>query len=294
MLTTIASVLWGSAFVATDVGLTYTNPYTLVFMRFLLASAVIALLTVGFDKWLRVTSELRKASVWLLGLVDALGFLLQYIGQSLTNTADATLLANLAPALVPLVAWILVKESISKAQATAGALGVSGLVLIAAPSFSFRGTSAVGDLFLFGASASYALFIVLSKRLNAVSAGSAFAVIVAITVFLAAAALLFGNLNPLNLVLGLPGWYSSLYMGVVCTVIPMALYLRGLRSISSSESGTLLLLEVLSGLILAVFMLDEVPTQYELAASTAIVWALAMGVVFNRRKHANIPMLREH
>jgi len=89
--------------VAANIGLEYTNPYTLVFIRFLLASAVIALLAVGFNRKFGITRELRRTSVWMLGMIDAVGFLLQYIGQSLTNAPDATLLANLAPVLVPLV-----------------------------------------------------------------------------------------------------------------------------------------------------------------------------------------------
>jgi drug/metabolite transporter (DMT)-like permease len=278
--TAFASVLWGTVFVAADIGLEYTNPYTLVFMRFLLASVVIAILAIGLDKRLGISRELRKGSIWLLGMIDAVGFLFQYVGQSLTNAPDATLLANLAPILVPLVGWILVKESISKIQATAGAFGLSGLLFIATPNLRFEISSLPGDLLLLGASLSFALFIVLSKRVKAVNAGSALAVIVAVTIFLTPAALMLGRLNPLNITLGMAGWSSALYMGVVCTVIPMVLYLRGLRSISSSESGTLLLLEVLSGLILAVFVLGQVPTQYEIAAGAAIISALAMGIIF--------------
>jgi drug/metabolite transporter (DMT)-like permease len=128
------------------------------------------------------------------------------------------------------------------------------------------------------------LFIVLSKHVKAVSTGSALAVIVAVTVFLAPAALTLGRLNPFNFTLGEAGWSSAFYMGVVCTLIPMVFYLRGLRSISSSESGTLLLLEVLSGLILAILVLREVPTKYEIAASAAIVSALAMGILFTSKE----------
>jgi drug/metabolite transporter (DMT)-like permease len=281
--TALASVLWGTVFVASDIGLEYTNPYTLVFMRFLLASGVIAMIAVGFDKRLRIGRELRKGSIWLLGMIDAAGFLLQYVGQSLTNAPDATLLANLAPVLVPLVGWILVKESISKIQATAGAFGLSGLLFIATPNLRFQVSSLPGDLLLLGASLSFALFIVLSKRVKAVSAGSALAVIVAVTVFLTPAALTLGRLNPFNFTLGMAGWSSALYMGAMCTVTPMVFYLRGLRSISASESGTLLLLEVLSGLILAVFVLGQVPTQYEIAAGAAIISALAMSIIFKQK-----------
>jgi drug/metabolite transporter (DMT)-like permease len=280
--TAFASVLWGTVFVAADIGLEYANPYTLVFMRFLLASVVIVFLAVAFDKRLGIGRELTKGSIRLLGMIDAVGFLFQYVGQSLTNAPDATLLANLAPVLVPLVSWILIKESISKIQATAGAFGLSGLLFIATPNLHFEVSSLPGDLLLLGASLSFAFFIVLSKRVEAVNAGSALAVILAVTIFLTPAALMLGRLNPFNLTLGMPGWFSALYMGVVCTVIPMVLYLRGLRSISSSESGTLLLLEVLSGLILAVFLLRQIPTQYEMAAGAAIVSALAMGIVFKK------------
>ena len=267
-------------FVAADVGLQYTNAYTLVFIRFLLATAFVGVLVVFFDGRLGVTRELRRRSIWFLGGIDAVGFLLQYLGQSLTNASDATLLANLAPVLVPLVAWRLSKEPLSKIHGILMMLGLSGLVLMASPNTSFKGGSVEGDMFLFGASASFAFFIVLSKRLKAVSTGSALAVIVTITLFLAPAALLLGKPNPLSLSIVLNGWYSSIYMGIACTVIPMALYLRGLRSISSSESGTLLLLEALSGLTLAVSLLGQVPTGNELVASATIVAALTIGVVF--------------
>jgi len=279
LLTALASVLWGTVFVAANIGLEYTNPYTLVFMRFLLASGVIVVLTIGFERKLRMRTELRKAPVWLLGVIDAVGFLLQYLGQSLTNAADAALLANLAPVLVPLVAWNLTKESVSKTQAFACAIGLSGLFMIAAPNFTLRTVGVTGDLLLLGSSACYALFIVLSKRFNTASAGSALAVIIAITVFLTPAALILGGLSSLNLNLGQAALYSSLYMGIGCTVVPMVLYLRGLRSISSSESGTLLLLEVLSGLVLTVLILGEVPTLYELSAGVMISAALALSVL---------------
>jgi len=277
-LTASASALWGTVFVAADLGLRYTNPYVLVFLRFLFASAIIGLVAGLFDRRLGISGELRRSSTWLLGFIDSLGFLLQYAGQSLTNASDATLLANLAPILVPLVAWKLSKEHISKIQAIAMVAGLSGLTLMASSTAGSEAGSVIGDLLLFGASASFALFIVMSKRLNAVTTGSALAVIVAITVFLAPAALILGRLNPFTLAVGLDGWYSSLYMAVACTVIPMVLYLQGLGSMSSTRSGTLLLLEVLSGLILTISLLGQIPTWPQLIAGTTIVAALAMGV----------------
>jgi drug/metabolite transporter (DMT)-like permease len=283
-MTASASILWGSVFVAADLGLRYTNAYVLVLVRFLFASAIVLVMTGLFGRRLGIIRQFRSGSIWLLGFIDAIGFMLQYAGQSLTNASDATLLANLAPILVPLVAWKITNESISKTQACAMVIGLSGLALIASAATKSQGGSVIGDLLLFGASSSFAFFIVLSKRLNAVTTGSALAVILTITVFLAPAAFVLGKLNPLRLVLGLDVWYSSLYMGIAGTVVPMVLYLRGLRSISSSRSGTLLLLEVLSGLILAISLLGQVPTWPELFAAIAIVASLAIGVLPGRNE----------
>jgi drug/metabolite transporter (DMT)-like permease len=264
--------------VAADVGLRYTNAYVLVFCRFLLSSIVIVVLALLFDRRLGITREVRRRAVWLLGFVDAVGFLFQYVGQSLTNASDATLLANLAPVLVPVIAWRLASESISKVQTLAAAVGVSGLMLMTLPSSRFQSGNFLGDFLLFGASVSFALFIVLSKRLKVVTTGGALAIILTITFFLAPAAVILGRLSLVSLSLGLDGWLSSVYMGIACTLIPMVLYLRGLRLISSSRSGTLLLLEVLSGLVFTISILRQIPTGYEILASLTIVAALTMGV----------------
>jgi len=277
-MTACASLLWGTVFVAADIGLRYTDAFVLVFLRFGLASIVISVLALVFHGRLGIAHELKKGSIWFLGFVDTVGFLLQYAGQSLTNASDATLLANLAPVLVPLVAWRISSERISRVQTIAMILGLSGLFLIAIPSRGSFGGSVVGDLCLFGASASFALFVVFSKRFRAVTAGSALAVILTIAVFVAPAALTLGKVNMIFLHLNPACLCASVYMGVVCTVIPMVLYLRGLRSISTSESGTLLLLEVLSGLILAVSFLGQIPTGYQMLAGSAIVAALTLGV----------------
>lgn len=283
LLTTTASMVWGTTFVAADFGLRYTNPYNLLFMRFAVASAVAVPLAIAFGRLRELRGELERSPVWLLGVIYAMGFLLQYMGQSLTNVGDATLLANLAPVFVPGLAWFITKESITKSQIPITGLGLLGLVLIVWPDFGLGSRSLVGDLLLFGASMSYALFVVMSKRLNAVSVGSGLALIVAVTVFLAPAAILLGKLNPLDLEMGWTGWLYVVYLGVPCTVIAVALYLKGMGSISASTSGMILLVEILTGLLLATLLFRQVPTEYELGASVAVLSALGMSIFSSRQ-----------
>ena len=256
-LTSGASLLWGTAFVATGVGLQYANPYNLLFLRFLAATIAIIPIAIVLRQRVDLRRELGRGSIWALGGVFAMGFVFQYLGQGFTNASDAALLSNLAPIFVPFVALVLLKENVSKVQTSGVLTGLLGLVLVSSPTLGMRGNQLLGDFMLFMSSLCYALFIVLSKRLAAVSVGSAFAIVISITAFLAPVALLLGGLNPTQMEMGAEGWFSIAYLGVACTVLPTSLYLKGLKSTRASQSATLLLLELLTGIVLAALMLRE-------------------------------------
>ncbi len=278
LLTTIASLLWGTTFIASQVGFQYTNPYNLVFLRFATAAVVIVIFALLFDNKVGLKRELGKKSTWLVGGVYASGFLLQFVGQDLTTASEATLLSNLAPILVPTVAFAFLKDSMTNAQKVATALGFAGLFLVASPRLSMGVTSVFGDALLFGTSLCYTLFIVASKRLRVGSVGKSFAYIVATSVFLAPVAVYFGGLNILDLQMGLAGWASVLYLGFPCTLIAISLYLRGLSAVTVSESAMLLLLQILAGLVLASALLGEFLSPSQTIGAIAILSALVLGV----------------
>jgi drug/metabolite transporter (DMT)-like permease len=257
ILTASASLLWGTAFVATGVGLEYANPFNLLFLRFLAATITIVPLAIVLRRRVDLRRELGRGSIWALGGVFAIGFVFQYLGQGFTNASDAALLSNLAPIFVPVVALLLLKEGVSRTQTGGVLTGLLGLALVSSPTLGMSGNQLLGDFMLFMSSVCYALFIVLSKRLGAVSVGSAFAIMISITVFLAPVALWLGGLNLPRLQMGAEGWVSIAYLGVACTVLPTTMYLKGLKSTRASQSATLLLLELLTGLLLAALMLGE-------------------------------------
>ena len=283
LFTTIASILWGTVFAAVGVGLKYTNPYNLVFLRFLTASIFALFFALILGKLRSVVTELRCGSTWVLGGVYALGFVLQYLGQSMTDASEAVLLSNLAPILVPIVALLILRDAVTLVQKGATVLGLLGLLLIVSPKFT-SGSGYLGDFMLVASSVTYAIFIVLSKRLGTVSVESALSMIVSITVFLTPLAMLLGGFNPLVLRLGAEGWLSVLYIGIVCSVVAIALYLQGLRSISASQSATLLFVELLTGLLLAATLLGESLSLSEVTGILAILAAMGLSALDGRSK----------
>ena len=257
ILTTVSSLIWGTVFVSIGFGLDYLNPYVLVFMRFLVGSIPVLVAVALFENRLGILRELRNRSNWYLGFIYAFGFVIQYLGQNMTNASDAALLSNLSPIIAPVGAFLYLKDRLTTGQKIALPLGLFGLVLVAGPKLSLGASDFIGDMLLFATSVTIAAFIILSKKMNFGSLGSSFALIIIITVYLAPVGLLGGlSLSSLAHV-SVVGWAAIIWTAIPCTVITIAMYLRGLSAISVSESAILLLIQVITGLILAALILGE-------------------------------------
>lgn len=255
-LTIGASVIWGTSFVATSVGLEYTNPYVLLFERFFVAS--VAILALGiFTRSARVWSELRRTHIWGVSVVYAAAFLLQFLGQSESSASASALLSNLFIIFVPVAAFFLLRERMPTSSKAAVGLSVVGIVLVLPSGFQFTGAT-LGDVLLLGAAAGYTLFIVLGKMYGVSSLASSFALIVSMTVVTAPLAAIEGGPFALGTVFTAAAWESVTWLAIPCTVVALAMYTRGLASIRATQSSTLLLLEIIVGVALSVSLLGNV------------------------------------
>jgi drug/metabolite transporter (DMT)-like permease len=277
-----ADTLWGTVFVVSQVGLRYTDPYNLAFLRFFVAAVLACALVIPFDRKLGITRELRRGMTWAFGLLYTMGFMLQYVGQAWTSAPDATLLSNLSPIMIPPFAFFILKDRITKFNTIAMVLGLGGLVLVTSPSIGTGSLEVMGDLVLLLTSVCYALFTIFTKKYNVSSAGSSFAIIIVTTLFSFPIAVTLGGLIPSIESIGAVGWEAVLYLGVACTLIAITLYLRGLKMIRASEAAFLFLVQVLVGLVLSGILLGEFLSPVQTAGAIAIIVALVFGLSAKR------------
>jgi len=254
-LTVGASVIWGTSFVAVSVGLEYSNPYVLLFERFFVASLAIFVLGL-FSRSAWVWDELRRPRTWGIGVVYAAAFLLQFMGQSDSSASASALLSNLFVVFVPVAAFFLLREQLPASSKAAVALSVVGILFVLPSGLDVSG-AILGDLLLVGASIGYTLFIVLGKRYDVSSTASSFALIVSMTVVMAPLAALEGGPFAIGALSTAAAWESLVWLGVPCTVVALAMYTRGLASIRATQSATLLLLEIIIGVLLSVSLLGD-------------------------------------
>lgn len=286
ILVVSAIALWGTVFVSSQVGLEYANPYNLVFIRFLVASMAVLALMLPLQNGRAIVAVLKVKVIWLLSAIYSLGFLFQYVGQNLGTASETTLLTNLAPILIPLIAYAFLREKINRYQLLAMALGLAGLLLIASPNLDLGAYQVFGYILMFGSSVSYALFTVMGKRYNTVRLADSFAFILIVTIFLAPVALLLGGLDPSSFLIGVAGWLAIVWMAIPCTVLAITLYLRGLEFITASEAGFLQFLQVVIGLALAGIFLGDFLSPIQILGALMILLALTLGSL--KRPHNSI------
>jgi drug/metabolite transporter (DMT)-like permease len=124
-----AVLLWGTSFVATKCALAGFTPGALIFLRMLLASAIMALF------WRRVppvqggraSGDLRWLALLCL-LQPCLYFLLEANAVRLTTSAQAGMVSALVPLLVAAGAWIFLREALSGRMVAGLALSLAGVI----------------------------------------------------------------------------------------------------------------------------------------------------------------------
>lgn len=131
------TMLWGSTFLLIHTAVQYCGPFFLVGLRFLIASAVLALV---FRRELGGISRHDVKAGCIIGMALFLGYSLQTAGlQSVTSSQSAFISAIYVP-MVPMLQWLLLRRRPRLASWIGALLAFIGLVLLSSPdraAFSF-------------------------------------------------------------------------------------------------------------------------------------------------------------
>jgi drug/metabolite transporter (DMT)-like permease len=275
-LTVLAGVLWGTSFPAIKIGLNYVNPYLFVFLRFLLASALMFLIMLSTKK---LTYPIKqKKLILFLGVTNGVAYLSQYIGMNSTTAAKAALFVNLSVVWVALLSPKLQGETLGRKKILGVLAALTGIIFVTTNlDFSMlSGGQLIGDLLLITSGVIWAFFTIYNKTLVMTSNG----VLQSLTWIL-----------PLTLLPMLPfvfssayqipalpaqAWLAIIYTAVVCWIVPYYLWLEGLKHITASTSTVLLLSEILIATAISFILLNEIFTMVMVFGALLIIIAIVL------------------
>jgi len=159
-------LLWGFSYVWTKIVFNYYEPFTTVFIRLLLSSAVLHLFILFFRKREKVKKEHYK--LFLLSAV--FNPFLYFIGESfglkyVSPTISAVIIATI-PVFTPIAAFMVLKEKLSRINVLGLMISFCGvIVMILKKDFSLN-ADLIGLLFLAGAVIAAVIYGILLKKLT--------------------------------------------------------------------------------------------------------------------------------
>ncbi len=163
-----AVIFWGLSFVATKMALASIPTFTLIFARFSLSALFFLLLIArtGLPRF----SKKDHIFLFLLSLFEpGLYFIFETLGLQYTTAPKASLIIATIPIAVLILSTIFLKEKSSPARLASIVLSFAGIFILVAGESGFRLSwegSLIGDLLIFGAVVSAALYIVSARNLG--------------------------------------------------------------------------------------------------------------------------------
>jgi drug/metabolite transporter (DMT)-like permease len=267
----LAALMWGSSFPVIRYALGDVSPMLFVILRFAVAFVVISAISrVGFR-------HMFRRDVFILSLMNAASFVLQFKAQELTTASKTALFVNSSPVFVVLLTLFLPHRTLGKRQLVATVVAMAGIVTTSTGlDLSGLGDVNTGDVLAVGTGLCWAFFILASR--GAVEKHGAYR--------LAQGLYFWTMLLTLPLIPTEPVRFSWNvapaigYLAVFATVLAYFGYLRGVRQVTAVATSIIILIEVVVAFGISYVFLGESFSAVE-AAGVALVLS---GVVLASRR----------
>ena len=284
----LATIIWGSTFVAQSVGMDYIGPFTFQTMRSVLAVPFLILLVFLLER--NPGASLKKwfqPGLWKAGLPCGIALFLaaglQQMGIVHTSAGKAGFITAMYIVLVPILGVFLKKKPPFTAWISV-ALAVAGLYLL-----SCVGVTQVniGDLYLLGCALGYAVQITLvdqmgsnldGLRLNCIQ--SLICGILSGIVMMTTEDVMVSNI--------LSCWIPLVYAGIFSLGIAFSLQIIGQKYLEPTPASLIMSLESVFAVLFGWLLLNERMTKYEISGCILVFAAVILSQIPIRIKKSTL------
>lgn len=271
----ITNSAWAGNFVVGRAVAGHVPPMTLAFLRWTGASLLI--LAVAWGALVRDWPAIRKH----LGLLVLLGILgsgtfntLQYIALVDTTATNAAVINSSGPVLIAIAAFLFNSERIALPQALGILVSLAGVLIVMTRGEPWNVLALKlnrGDLVMFTAMITWALYTAMLRRRPPISGLSLAAVTYLVAAVLNAPLSAWELANGAHMETGLAAIAAIVYTAVFPSFLAYLCFNRGVEIIGGTRAGVFLHLVPLIGSLLAFAFLGEQPRPYHAIGFAAIV-----------------------
>lgn len=283
----LATLIWGSTFVAQSTGMDHIGPFTFLAIRNIMGAIFLFLLSFITDRFNK--SEQTAKERWLDPKLWKAAFLcgtplfvaagLQQMGIVSTDPGKSGFLTAMYIVFVPIFG-IFLKKKPSKWIPVSVVLGVIGLYFLSCVGVT---SVSISDLLLIGCAIVYAIQILCvdlfgleldSVRLNCLCC--------AITCVLASIMTMFTEMPTWEAINGC--WGALLYAGILSSGIAFTLQMAGQKHVEPSTASLLMSLESVFAVISGWIVLGDVLSMWESIGCILIFAAIMLSQMPDKKK----------
>lgn len=259
----LAMALAGSSVVVGKVVVATFPVFLASALRFAIGSAILVPLLLWRERASFTTTRRDWVILFLQSLTGVFLFSVFLLyGLKFTNAAEAGIITSSTPALVGIISFLFLKESLSAYRMLGIGFAVCGVLLInvlgATPDGARGQLPLLGNILVFGAAVGEALFTVFRKALSDTISPLRTATVVSV----------FGLLLflPLGLYeaatfdfaqVGWTEWIPILYLGIGVTVVAFILWFQGVMKVPASTAAVFTGIMPVSAVLLSYLVLQE-------------------------------------
>lgn len=257
----LAASIWGGMYVVSKYVLDFVPPFTLVWLRYVIAFVVLFGILKVHQYKTKTSISIGKQDWFLLGWIGFIGYFvsisLQFIGTKLSDAHTGALITSATPAFIILFARFVLNELITLRKAAALLLASIGVIIVIGFDNS-GGSSFWGNIVLLGAALTWALLSVYVKV-----ASTRFSVLT-ITTYAIWFALLFTT--PIMLwelheqPVSFPNVivvFGILYLGIISTAGAFFLWNKGMEMMDAGIGSLFFFFQPLVGAVFGFLFLHE-------------------------------------
>jgi drug/metabolite transporter (DMT)-like permease len=281
-LLSFAVLLWGGNFVVGRLANLDVPPMALSFWRHVLAALIVLPFAYSAIRRDKAVIRAHSGTFVLMSLLFVAGNTLVYVAILQTTVINAALINAGVPVVVAFFSWVILRDVVNRWQRLGIVLCFSGIAVVVARAQVSALTGlqlGAGDLFMFLAIVSWALYMVLLKRMGlkispwtllfVLSAGGA---VWLVPIY--AVELYQGQAMEWTMLTAI----SLIYVALFSTIIAWACWNSGTLSIGPNRASVFMCLHPVFGSVLGMVFFDEVLRSYHAVGILLVllgVWLVA-------------------
>ncbi len=258
----MTAFFWGGTFIAGRVVVRHVGPYSASFLRFAIASVLLAGLAWRIEGRNMLLKAQHILPVIVLGLTGVFAYNIFFLkGLKLIEAGRASMIIANNPIFIALCSAYFFKEKLTAVRLAGILLSISGAIIVISRGHLgnlFQGGIGRGELFMFGCVASWVTYSLVGKALM-----RSLRPLPSVTYSVLVGALALSvpayaeGLTAKIAAFTITDWLCLAYLGVFGTVFGFVWFYQGIQKIGAMRAGLFINFVPISAVILAFFILGE-------------------------------------